>query len=59
MKLLPDQLSAWYVYGRSDGSIEEYKPRKAQSSIVEISDTTNAKTEGTAVWYIFLAFVQL
>jgi len=59
MKLLPDQLYAWYVYGRSDGSIEEYKLRKAQSSIVEISNTTNAKAEGTAVWYIFLAFVQL
>ena len=59
MKLLPDQLSAWYVYGRSDGSIEQYKLRKAQSSKVEISDTTNAKAEGTAVWYIFLAFVQL
>lgn len=59
MKLLPDQLSAWYVYGRSDGSIKQYKLRKAQSSTVEISDTTNAKAEGTAVWYIFLAFVQL
>ena len=59
MKLLPDQLSAWYVYRRSDGSIEEYKLRKVQFSVVGISDTTNAKAEGTAVWYIFFAFVQL